>query len=131
MNLAERAQELAANLSPLPPEERLEALMEMGDRLGERTDWQEHERVTGCQSTVFLRVTGKPGEVHVTAWSDAIMVRGLLAGLIALCEGATEKEVRAFDYVAWLREVGIGLSMTRLKGMASAQDHMRRALPTS
>jgi len=130
VNLAERAGELAANLAPLPPEERLEALMEMGDRLGERTDWQDNERVIGCQSTVFLRVTGEPDEVHVTAWSDAIMVRGLLAGLIAICDGAKEEEVRAFDYVAWLKEVGIGLSMTRLKGIASAQDHMRRALPT-
>jgi sulfur transfer protein SufE len=124
VNLAERAGELAANLAPLPPEERLEALMEMGDRLGERTDWQESE------STVFLRVTGEQDEVYVTAWSDAIMVRGLLAGLIAICDGAKEEEVRAFDYVAWLKEVGIGLSMTRLKGIASAQDHMRRALPT-
>lgn len=129
MSLIERARELAANLTPLPPEERLEALMDMGDRLDERTDWQETERVKGCQSTVYLRVTGPPNKIQITAWSDAIMVRGLLAGLIAICDGATADEVRSFDYVAWLREVGIGLSMTRLKGIASAQEHLRRALP--
>jgi cysteine desulfurase/selenocysteine lyase len=83
------------------PTDRMTYLVEIGKTLppfpaAERT---EANRVLGCQSMVWLvadQRTGTPPTLSFTADSDAPMVRGLIAILLAAYSGKTPEEIVAF-----------------------------------
>jgi len=84
-------------------------------------------RVHGCQSTVHLLVDVEPGaggaedesRLRVRAESDAAMVNGLIAVMMALYDGRTPAEARAIDPRAVIAQLGLDehLSPTRKNGL--------------
>jgi cysteine desulfurase/selenocysteine lyase len=83
------------------PTDRLAYLVEIGKTLPPLDDAlrTEEHRVLGCQSMVWLvadRRSGPPPTLTFTADSDAPMVRGLIAILLADYSGHTPAEILAF-----------------------------------
>lgn len=106
--------ELGRNLTPLPEEERTDG-----------------NKVPGCVSQVWLATTiehrdGRPFLVFVGD-SDAHIVRGLVAILIALLSGRPATEIADENPLALFEQLGLGEHLTpqRSNGFRSMVARMR------
>ena len=130
MSLAEKQRQLVAKLAIIEdPHERLAALMSRAKKIPAPP--QEHltedNRIRGCQSRVWLTGELESGACRWRMESDAPMVKGLVALLCELYEGATAEAVLAleptlFDDLGIVRMV----SPTRLAGLASVRQRMKQ-----
>ncbi len=107
--------ELGRDLEPLTPEEHNDA-----------------NKVHGCVSQVWLVMTPKPGEdgklrLYFRGDSDAHIVRGLIAILLALYSGKTAEEILAFDALSALGALGLEDHLTpqRSNGLKSMVERIR------
>lgn len=91
----------------------------------------EANRVPGCVSQVWLesRVYEHDGVPHIKfiGDSDALIVRGLIAILIALYSQRPAKEIAETDALPILRQLGLDehLSRQRSNGLTSMVNRMR------
>jgi cysteine desulfuration protein SufE len=106
--------DLGRNLPALPEVERTEA-----------------NKVRGCASQVWLvsrtaRSTPEP-VLRLRGDSDAHIVRGLIALVLALFDGAPPAEILAFDASAAFERLGLtgALSRQRANGLASMVERIR------
>ncbi|MDA3135634.1 SufE family protein [Pseudomonas syringae] len=90
-------------------EQRARLLMQWGDQLASLSDEErtDDNLVHGCESKVWLT-----GEVSDDAWlfragSDARLVRGLVALLLARVNGLSEQELAAVDLPDWFHQLGL------------------------
>ena len=110
-------------------EDRYRYVIELGRALaplddGDRT---EANKVRGCASQVWLvsRATpaspGTPSRISFSGDSDALIVRGLIAILLAAVEGRTAGELAAMDLPAVFAGLGLAENLTpqRSNGLAS------------
>jgi cysteine desulfuration protein SufE len=110
-------------------EDRYRYLIELGQALPplreeERT---EANKVRGCASQVWL-VSEREGDVmHYRGESDAHIVRGLVAVLIALYSGLSVGDVARTDAIAIFDELGLRehLSTQRSNGLAAMVKRIR------
>ncbi len=109
-------------------EERYRFLIELGRALGEFPEAERtaENKVQGCASQVwfaFRRSRDSQGVPHMSfrGDSDALIVRGLIALLVALLSGRPAREVAAFDALGALRPLGLEEHLTpqRSNGLAS------------
>lgn len=103
--------ELGRDLPPLRPEERTDAT-----------------RVEGCMSNVWLVVDHRPdGRLVLRAESDAHIVRGLIAVLLAACSGLTAAELAQVNMDAVFDRLGLGqhLSPNRRNGFFAMTERIR------
>ena len=79
----------------------------------------EDRLVKGCQSNVWLESKNTAGVFEFTVDSDAVIVRGLLALVMAAYNGRTAAEILAFDIDAYFGELDLErhLSPTRGNGL--------------
>lgn len=98
--------DLGKTLKPLPPEA-----------------YSEANRVQGCASQVWL--TMQPGadgrSLHIAGDSDAMIVKGLVALVLAMFSDRPVSEIAALDAQAIFREIGLASHLTaqRSNGLAS------------
>ena len=111
-------------------EDRYRYLIELGKDLPglpepERT---EERRVHGCQSRVWMKADVADGHLRLAADSDAFIVRGLIALLLALYDGLPLDEVRALDPLPTFQRIGLDgqLSMGRRNGLYSMVARIKR-----
>lgn len=88
-------------------------------------------RVYGCQSTVWMDIHTKEGHppiVQFIANSDAIIVNGLIAVLMAMYDGRTVQEVLEIDPRAVFAKLGLErhLSSQRRNGLFGMVERIRR-----
>jgi cysteine desulfuration protein SufE len=105
-------------------DERCDYLIDIGLELpdfpvGEKT---ETNRVHGCQSNVWMLLDTTSDElsaIAIRADSDAIIVRGLIAVLLAIYSGKTAEEILAIDVRAIFSKLGLDrhLSPMRRNGL--------------
>jgi cysteine desulfuration protein SufE len=106
--------ELGRKLEPLPEEERTQA-----------------NKVQGCASQVWLstRVSHEGGALRFDfkGDSDALIVRGLMALLIALYSGKTAKEIESIDAESLFARLELGSHLTsqRSNGLRSMVARIR------
>ncbi|MFK7962239.1 MAG: SufE family protein [Phycisphaerales bacterium] len=108
-------------------EDRFAYLIDLGRR---RPDFPaeakiDANRVHGCQSTVHLQVDLPDGEhLQVRAESDASMVNGLIAVVIAMYDGKSKAEARAVEPRAVVGRLGLDqhLSQGRRNGLEALID---------
>ncbi len=85
------------------------------------TDKREANLIRGCQSQVWItsRVDDQSGTLHFTLDSDAHIVRGLIAIILAVYDGRTPEEIVAFDIEGLFKELALlqHLSPTRGNGL--------------
>jgi cysteine desulfuration protein SufE len=115
-------------------EERYRYVIELG-RMMEPLPDEAHtdaNKVLGCASQVWIetrldRSEGKPA-LHLVGDSDAHIVRGLVALMIALYNGKTPEEALSTDALALFKELGLAEHLTpqRSNGVRSMVERIRR-----
>jgi len=113
-------------------EDRYRHVIELGRSLAPLTS-QEHcdvNKVRGCVSQVWLVTEPSSGKDPVIVFrgdSDAHIVRGLIAILIALYSGRRASEIVATDARAVLHKLGLDTHLTqqRSNGLFAMVDRMR------
>lgn len=108
--------DLGRKLPPLPDEERTDA-----------------NKVDGCQSQVWIVVSGDADRLDLRAASDSAIVSGLVALLLRVYSGQSARNILDTD-PSFINAIGLGkhLSPTRSNGLASMvktiKAHAARAL---
>lgn len=89
----------------------------------------EANRVRGCQSNVWLVANreGSPPVFEVLADSDSMIVKGLIAVLLASYSGKTAEEILAVDIKQTFARLGLNrhLSSARRNGLAGMVQKIR------
>jgi cysteine desulfuration protein SufE len=121
---------LEAFSASLSWEQRARLLMQWGERLpalldDEKTD--EH-LVDGCESKVWLVGDVLDGHWQFRAASDARLIRGLVALLLARVNGLSAQDLEQVDLVEWFTQLGLSrqLSASRSNGLNAVLQKMRR-----
>lgn len=97
--------------------DRLNYLIELGDNLAEVPADQciEDNRVMGCQSAVWMIWHAEGDRLVFTATSDAPMVRGLIAIIIAAYSGKSAEEIVAFPIDSFFEEIRLKQFLTPMR----------------
>ncbi|WP_043306955.1 SufE family protein [Pseudomonas sp. ML96] len=131
MSLPAAAQEALDAFAACPGwEQRARLLMQWGERLQPLTEEERNEtnRVHGCESQVWLVGEQRDGGWHFRTASDARLIRGLLAVLLARIDGLAAAELAALDLPAWFSDLGLSrqLSPSRSNGLNAVVQRMAK-----
>ncbi len=100
--------------------DRYRLLIDMGKQLQAMPEEYrtEENRIHGCQSQVWLHVEEKDGRLYFQGMSDAAIVSGLVAMLLAVYNGRTPEEILKAP-LDFLKEMGLlqHLSPNRANGL--------------
>jgi cysteine desulfuration protein SufE len=109
-------------------EQRARLLMQWGDRLPALSDVDKVEanRVHGCESQVWLVGALQDGHWQFAAGSDARLIRGLVALLLARVNGLSAAELQQVDLPEWFNQLGLSrqLSPSRSNGLNAVLQRM-------
>lgn len=121
-NIEQRQQEIIDEFSEVDDwMDRYAMIIDMGNALPpieERLKTPDR-LIEGCQSRVWLDAgLNDDGTVRLAADSDAIIVKGIIAMLISVLNGATPKQILDTD-LHFINDIGLGenLSPTRSNGL--------------
>jgi cysteine desulfuration protein SufE len=110
-------------------EQRARLLMQWGDRLPALSDADKIDtnRVHGCESQVWLIGTLQDGYWQFAASSDARLIRGLVALLLARVNGLSAEDLQQVDLPDWFNQLGLArqLSPSRSNGLNAVLQRMR------
>ncbi|KHK63908.1 SufE family protein [Pseudomonas frederiksbergensis] len=110
-------------------EQRARMLMQWGERLPPLNDADKCEAnlVHGCESQVWLVGRLHDGHWQFAANSDARLIRGLVALLLARVNGLSTEELRQVDLSDWFNQLGLSrqLSPSRSNGLNAVLQRMR------
>jgi cysteine desulfuration protein SufE len=127
-------QDIAENLSFLDDwEDRYRYLIELGQALPKLSDAEKspENKVHGCVSQVWLAAdtTKQDGQTILTyrGESDAMIVQGLVAILLALYSGRPANEIAQTDAIALFDELGLREHLTaqRSNGLIAMVNRIR------
>ncbi|WP_062383174.1 SufE family protein [Pseudomonas abietaniphila] len=111
-------------------EQRARLLMQWGDRLPAMADEEKtaEHLVDGCESKVWLLADVIDGHWQFRAASDARLIRGLVALLLARVNGLTAQELQKVDLPDWFNQLGLSrqLSPSRSNGLNAVLQRMRQ-----
>lgn len=111
-------------------EDRYRYLMDLGRELPALTpeEMVEANRVSGCQSRVWLVPRAEGGRLFFRAGSDAAFVQGLLALLMRVLNARSGAEILATD-ADFLTRLGLGehLSLSRRNGVMAVLGRIKAA----
>lgn len=113
-------------------EQRYAYIIELGKELAPYPAALKTEQhiVRGCQSQVWLHieVNQENGTLELFVDSDAIIVRGLAAIVLAALNQKTPNEIIAFDMEAYFRQIDLlkHISPTRGNGVQSMVERIRQ-----
>jgi cysteine desulfuration protein SufE len=113
-------------------EARFAHIIDMGRRLAplKPDEYADANKVRGCTSQVWL-VAGpsgvRPGGLALRGASDAAIVQGLVAILVALYSDQRPDDIAAFDADAFFRDIGLADALTpqRSNGLRSMLARIR------
>ena len=117
---------------------RYQYLIDLGRKLPPLApdEMNDANKVDGCQSQVWIIVSGDAGRLDLRAASDSAIVSGLVALLLRVYSGNGAQEILDTD-PGFINTIGLGkhLSPTRSNGLASMvttiKAHAERALADS
>ena len=114
-------------------EQRARLLMQWGDRLPSLSDEDKVDanRVHGCESQVWLVGSLQDGHWQFAASSDARLIRGLVALLLARVNGLSASELKQVDLPHWFNQLGLSrqLSPSRSNGLNAVLQRMQELAP--
>ena len=96
MTLAQRQEDMIASINAIGDcLEQYSYLIMQSARLPVMSDEDRREAylVPGCQSKVWMKISGHDGHLHLEMDSDTLIIRGILALFIELLEGCSVEEV--------------------------------------
>ena len=110
-------------------EERYRYLIDLGRQLPKMEDAQKNDDtiVRGCTSRVWMVADTTNEKIHFVADSDAHIVRGLIALLMAAYQDRTPQEIGKIDIEAAFKEIGLDqhLSPSRRNGFYSMVEQIK------
>ncbi|MDD2159633.1 SufE family protein [Pseudomonas sp. MIL19] len=113
-------------------EQRARLLMRWGDQLTPLSDREhgEDNRVSGCESQVWLLIEATGQYRQFRAYSDARLLRGLLALLLVRVNGLPLSELQQLDLPDWFAQLGLArnLSPSRSNGLQAVLTRMQQLL---
>ena len=133
MSLPATAQTALKAFSACPGwEQRARLLMQWGDQLVPLSDAERSEanRVQGCESQVWLLAERDGAHWQFRTSSDARLLRGLLALLLARVNGLPASELAQLDLPDWFTQLGLArhLSPSRSNGLQAVLTRMQHLL---
>ena len=133
MSLPATAQTALQAFSACPSwEQRARLLMQWGDLLVPLSDAERSEanRVQGCESQVWLLAERDGAHWQFRTSSDARLLRGLLALLLARVNGLPASELAQLDLPDWFTQLGLArhLSPSRSNGLQAVLTRMQHLL---
>jgi len=86
----------------------------------------ESNLIDGCQSRVWLQADYEDGKINLSAESDALIVKGIIALLIRVLSGHTPDEILSAD-LYFIERIGLKehLSPTRSNGLLAMVKQIR------
>jgi cysteine desulfuration protein SufE len=109
-------------------EQRARLLMQWGERLPPLSEAQriDANRVHGCESQVWLVGALHDGHWQFAASSDARLIRGLVALLLARVNGLSATELQQVNLPDWFNQLGLSrqLSPSRSNGLNAVLQRM-------
>lgn len=110
-------------------EDRYRQVIQWGKKLPVMPEELKSEQVTvsGCESLVWLVSQQENGIWHFCADSDARIVRGLIALVMAAFEGKTSQQIQDFDVDGYFELLGLitHLSPSRGNGLKAIIDKVK------
>lgn len=114
---------------------RYQYLIDLGRKLPPLAaeDMSDANKVDGCQSQVWIVVSGDASRLDLRAASDSAIVSGLVALLLRVYSGQSARDILDTD-PSFINAIGLGkhLSPTRSNGLASMvktiKAHAERAI---
>lgn len=111
-------------------EQRARLLMQWGERLPALAaeDKIDANLVQGCESLVWLVGCLRDDHWQFAASSDARLIRGLVALLLARVNGLSAEALQAVDLPDWFNQLGLSrqLSPSRSNGLNAVLQRMRQ-----
>ena len=111
-------------------EQRARLLMQWGERLPALSDEEKTEanRVQGCESLMWLVGELQDGHWQFRASSEARLIRGLVALLLARVNGLSAADLQTVDLPGWFAQLGLSrqLSPSRSNGLNAVLQRMRQ-----
>lgn len=110
-------------------EDRYRYVIELGGQLPQLPEKYMHDnyKVNGCASQVWIVFDVKNrGELNIQGYSDAHIVRGLIAIVLAYCNGKTVFEFNLKDCQKLFKSFGLTdhLTVQRSNGLSSMLNHI-------
>ena len=132
-NISQQASEIKDYFSFLDSwEEKYQYIIDLGKALPAmaESDKTESNRVHGCMSQVWMTLEQSSDVVRITADSDAIIVRGLIALICSLIQGQPKADIVCFDFLGFFSELGLDrqLSPNRRNGLVAFVGLMQQKL---
>jgi len=126
----DRAQEIIDDLAFFDDwEERYKYIIDLGRELPAMSDslHTEDRLVKGCQSNVWLESNNNGGVFEFIVDSDAVIVRGLLAVVMAAYNHKSAQQILAFDIDQYFTDLDLErhLSPTRGNGLRAIVGKIR------
>lgn len=110
-------------------EDRYGYIIDLGNKLEGLNDSFKTQtwKVPGCQSQVWLVPEYKEGKIHFTGDSDAIIVRGLIAIVLAIFNDKSPSEIKNIAIEDIFAKLGLqdNLSPSRRNGLMSMVNKIR------
>lgn len=111
-------------------EDRYRQVIQWGKKLPQMPEELKSEQVTvsGCESLVWLVSQEQDGVWHFCADSDARIVRGLIALVMAAYDGKTADQIQTFDIDAYFDQLGLvsHLSPSRGNGLKAIVEQIKQ-----
>ena len=116
-------------------EDRYKFIIDLGRELPPMPDALKVDAniVRGCQSQVWIDHRVDAGRLYFTIDSDALIVRGLIAIVLAAFDGRTASQILAYDIDGLFRDLDLlrHLSPTRGNGLAALVKRVRDIAATT
>lgn len=111
-------------------EDRYRQVIQWGKKLPQMAEELKSEQVTvsGCESLVWLVSQQVDGRWYFCADSDARIVRGLIALVMAAYDGKSAAEIQAFDIDGYFEQLGLiaHLSPSRGNGLKAIVEQIQQ-----
>ena len=108
--------------------DKYQLLIDLGNELTPLDERYKTEQnlIDGCQSRVWLQADYENGQIHFTAESDALIVKGIVSLLIRVLSDHTPQEILDAD-LYFIEEIGSKehLSPTRSNGLVAMVKQIR------
>ncbi|NLS13113.1 cysteine desulfurase sulfur acceptor subunit CsdE [Vibrio sp. SM6] len=115
-------------------EARYRAVIQLGKQLPVMSETEKNAQLTvaGCESKVWLSGALEEGVWHFSADSDARIVRGLIALVMAAYNGKSASAILAFDVDHYFEQLGLlsHLSPSRGNGLKAIVEQIRTMVST-
>ena len=123
--------EIAAKMATFQGwEDRYRQVIQWGKKLPQMPEELKSEQVTvaGCESQVWLVAQQQDDVWYFCADSDARIVRGLIALVMAAFDGKTSQQIQAFDIDGYFAKIGLidHLSPSRGNGLKAIVEQIKQ-----